>query len=116
MGFKENLKTQLTYSGILMKELAALTGLSIHTIETYLNVRSCEPSAENAVRIARVLGVSVEYLVTGEQSPPSRALSSLKPRLLTLVQEAENLNSDDMQILLDLAKGLKRRKNHSAHN
>jgi plasmid maintenance system antidote protein VapI len=65
MGFKENLKTELSYSGMLVKELAELSGINKHTIDNYLNVKSRIPSAENAVRIARVLGVSVEYLVTG---------------------------------------------------
>jgi transcriptional regulator with XRE-family HTH domain len=67
MSFKENVKKQLAYSGMLMKELAAATGISLHTIETYLNVRACAPSAENAYKIARAFGVSVEYLLTGKR-------------------------------------------------
>jgi transcriptional regulator with XRE-family HTH domain len=65
MGFRENLKSELQYSGIMVKELAVATGISRHTIDNYLNVRNCEPSADAAVKIARVLGVTVEYLVTG---------------------------------------------------
>ena len=67
MGFKENLKDQLSYSGMYVKELAALSGVKKQTIDSYLNANSCMPSADAAVKIAKVFGVSVEYLVTGKE-------------------------------------------------
>jgi transcriptional regulator with XRE-family HTH domain len=67
MGFRENLKEQLLFSGMYVKELAALSGIKKQTIDSYLNVQSCMPSADAAVAIARALGVTVEYLVTGEE-------------------------------------------------
>ena len=67
MGFKENLKEQLSFSGMYVKELAALSGVKKQTIDSYLNTQSCMPSADVAVAIAKALGVSVEYLVTGEE-------------------------------------------------
>jgi len=66
MGFKENLKEQLSLTGMYVKELAALSGVKKQTIDSYLNVNSCIPSADAAVAIAKALGVSVEYLVTGK--------------------------------------------------
>jgi len=66
MGFKENLKEQLNFTGMYVKELAALSGVKKQTIDSYLNVNSCMPSADAAVAIAKALGVSVEFLVTGE--------------------------------------------------
>jgi transcriptional regulator with XRE-family HTH domain len=68
-GFKENLKAELVYSGMLVKELAAKTGVKKHTIDNYLNTHNSIPAADSAVRIAQALGVSVEYLVTGEEMP-----------------------------------------------
>jgi transcriptional regulator with XRE-family HTH domain len=67
MGFKENLKEQLSFSGMYVKELAALSGVKKQTIDSYLNTHNCMPSADAAVAIARALGVSVEYLVTGKE-------------------------------------------------
>jgi len=67
MGFRENLKEQLSFSGMYVKELAALSGIKKQTIDSYLNVHNCMPSADAAVAIAQVLGVSVEYLVTGKE-------------------------------------------------
>jgi transcriptional regulator with XRE-family HTH domain len=57
MGFKENLKEQLSFSGMYVKELAALSGIKKQTIDSYLNAYSCMPSAEAAVAIARVLNL-----------------------------------------------------------
>jgi transcriptional regulator with XRE-family HTH domain len=71
MGFKENLKNELDYLGMYVKELAALSGVKKQTIDGYLNTHEYTPSAENAVKIARVLGVTVEYLVTGEDNQRS---------------------------------------------
>lgn len=66
MGFKENLKDELKYQGMLVKELADKSGVPKGTIDHYLAGKSTAPIAENAVKIARALGVTVEYLVTGE--------------------------------------------------
>jgi transcriptional regulator with XRE-family HTH domain len=68
MGFKENLKEQLSFSGMYVKELARLSGVKKQTIDSYLNVNCCMPSADAAVAIAQALGVSVEYLVTGREA------------------------------------------------
>ena len=67
MGFKENLKEQLSFSGMYVKELAALSGVKKQTIDSYLNTQSCMPAADAAVAIAHALDVSVEYLVTGKE-------------------------------------------------
>ena len=67
MGFKENLKEQLSFSGMYVKELATLSGIKKQTIDSYLNINSCMPSADAAVAIAQALGVTVEYLVTGKE-------------------------------------------------
>jgi transcriptional regulator with XRE-family HTH domain len=62
MGFKENLKLQLSFSDMPVKELAELSGVKKSTIDSYLNNRVRMPSAEAAIRLARVLGVTVEHL------------------------------------------------------
>ena len=67
MGFKENLKEKLNFSGMYVKELAALSGIKKQNIDSYLNTQRCIPAADAAVAIAHVLGVSVEYLVTGKE-------------------------------------------------
>ena len=66
MGFRENLKNELVFQDIRIKELAYKSGINPRTIEQYLSSAAKMPSAENAVKIANALGVSVEYLVTGK--------------------------------------------------
>ena len=67
MSFKENLKSELSYQGILVKELASKTGISRRTLDNYLREKSSLPPVDIAVKIAEALNVSVEYLVTGKE-------------------------------------------------
>ena len=66
MDFAYNLKQLLEYKDIEIKELAAGTGISKNTIDNYLSGQKSLPNAENAVKIAKFLDTTVEYLVTGE--------------------------------------------------
>jgi transcriptional regulator with XRE-family HTH domain len=108
MGFKENLKSELSYQGKLVKELAALTGISKNTLSNYLNVRGYTPSAEIAVKIAQALGVSVEYLVTGEELTPAK--SSFGPEIRDLIQNFKLLSVEDRQLVVSIIQILKNRK------
>ncbi|MDR2517495.1 MAG: helix-turn-helix domain-containing protein [Spirochaetaceae bacterium] len=102
MGFKDNLKAELAYQDILVKELAARTGMSKHTIDNYLNVREYTPSAESAVKIARALGVSVEYLVTGEDTARERL--SFSAEIHSLVHSFKLLPESDRKMILAIVR------------
>jgi transcriptional regulator with XRE-family HTH domain len=108
MGFKENLKAELSFQGVLVKELAGLSGIKKHTIDNYLNTHNSIPSAEAAVRIAQVLGVSVEYLVTGKETDRGAYSSSLAPDLRRLLKAAEGLDGQYRRIALVLLRALKK--------
>ena len=107
MGFRENLKSQLDYSGMLVKELAARSGLKKKTIDSYLGNRSYTPSVEAAVSIAKALGVSVEYLVTGTDAVRDLPISSLPKDIQEIVIETKQLNNKDRYVILNLARLLK---------
>jgi transcriptional regulator with XRE-family HTH domain len=73
MGFRENLKSELEYNDMRIKELAALSGVQKRAIDNYLrNTNTAMPAADAAVKIANALGVTVEFLVMGDeqQTPP----------------------------------------------
>jgi len=110
MGFRENLKSQLEYSGMLVKELAARSGVKKKTIDSYLGTHSCTPSVEIAVSIAKALGVSVEFLVTGENIKKNRPLSSLNNDIQEIVLVSERLNPKDRLIILNLARLMQGKK------
>lgn len=105
MGFKENLKSELTYSGMLVKELAAKSGVSKYSLDNYLNARGQVPSVEAAVKIAHTLGVSVEYLVTGKEGQTPQ----LSSKALTIGRLAERLRDEDQQFVIDFIKWLETR-------
>ena len=73
MSFKDNLRDELNYQGMIVKELAEKSGVPKGTIDHYLAEKNTEPIADNAVKIAQALGVSVEYLVTGNVSVKVRS-------------------------------------------
>ncbi|MDR3283643.1 MAG: helix-turn-helix domain-containing protein [Treponema sp.] len=108
MGFKENLKSELLYKGVLVKELAARSGISNHTINNYLSTSNCIPTAENAVKIARVLDVSVEYLITGEAAKPSRP--ALNPDIRIVTDTMKRLDGADQKMILNLALAMKEKQ------
>lgn len=66
--FRENLKDIIEYKGLRVKELSALTKINKRTIDSYLDNRAVIPNAEVAVKLAKALGTTVEFLVTGEDS------------------------------------------------
>lgn len=72
--FRETLRAELDFQGIKVKELAAQTGISQRTLEGYLGARGSVPPADVAVKIAQILNVSVEYLVTGEAELNARKI------------------------------------------
>jgi len=107
MGFKENLKSELIYSGIMVKELSAKTGIKKHTLDNYLNTHNSLPSAESAVKIARALGVTVEYLVTGAEGKNKTTQPPLPPDLRPLIDIAEKLSPKNRRLAIKLVKALK---------
>jgi len=109
MGFKENLKFQLEYSGILVKELAARSGINKRTLDSYLGTKNFRPSAEAAVKIAKALGVTVEYLVTGTDSKINHRFSMYPEDLQKIIIISKQLSSKDRNIIINLARMLKNR-------
>ena len=71
MGFAENLRDELEYQGMQVKELAEKTGLSINTLNKYRPGSTVVPTVDNAAKIAKTLNVSLDYLVTGTNAEMS---------------------------------------------
>ncbi len=64
LDFWLNVKNELEYKGISQKELAEKIDESYNTLQSWIN-RDRLPDAVQTVKISRVLGTSVEFLVTG---------------------------------------------------
>lgn len=103
MGFRENLKDELKYQDIRVKELADKTGISKRAIDHYLAERHTEPTAETAVKIAKELGVTVEYLVTGKTA---EVPDNIKPEIISLIRDINHLSEKDIDFVKEMVKRL----------
>jgi hypothetical protein len=66
------------------------------------------PAADAAVRIARVLGVSVEYLVTGSETTENKGAVHFPPEIRHMARLAEKLRPDYQKIALSFIEALKK--------
>ena len=108
MGFKENLKSELAYSGMLVKELAAKSGVNKYSLDNYLNARGQLPSVEAGQKIAQALGVSVEYLVTGQESKKAGKMQKSNNDVRIIAKLAEQLDGRKRKFIIDFIKWLKK--------
>ena len=106
MGFRENLKDELRFQDIKVKELESMTGISHNTINHYLAENGTSPLAEQAVKIAKALNISVEYLVTGIDSATPR---NIKPEVLNLINQLNCMNADDLNLISNLIERLRKK-------
>lgn len=100
MGFSENLRAELDFQGMQIKELAQKTGISKNTLDKYLSGPRVQPGVENAVKIALALKVSVEYLVTGKTEIPGY-LATEYDQLLKKYQKLSPFNRKTVFDLLE---------------
>ena len=101
MGFKENLKSELEYKGLLVKELAHKSGIKKQTLDNYLSTHNSIPNAEIAVKIAKALDTSVEFLITGEKSKTN---NSEDPDVNELISKYKKLPEEKKAALLQMVR------------
>jgi transcriptional regulator with XRE-family HTH domain len=105
MGFRENLKSELEYNGMAVKELAALSGVQKRAIDNYLRtLNAAIPAADAAVKIAHALGVTVEFLVMGddEQQVPQGTRK--------IIRNLHKVSLRDRRLIEDLLEAMIARK------
>jgi len=100
MGFNEYLKGELEYRGMPVKELSHKTGIPKQTIDKYLLSNGSMPPADKAVAIAHVLGVSVEYLVTGRKIHEKKISDKfLSPEMRSIADYVEPLPREKRKLV-----------------
>jgi len=100
--FRENLRNELDFQGIVVKELSAKTKIPVATLDCYLRTQSTEPSAENAVKIARTLQVSVERLVLGEDTGYGEHKKNFSRDVQEIIRRLEGLTPVQHKAVLRL--------------
>lgn len=64
MDFWNNVKNELSYKGITQKDLANMSNLNYRTLQNWI-ARNILPDIGDAIKIAKALNVSAEYLLEG---------------------------------------------------
>ena len=102
MDFKTRLKEEMEYRGIQHKELAAKADIKPRALLTYVAQVPSMPPADVAVRIAKALNVSVEYLVTGEDSLKNNKSNNLHE----IIRDLSMLKEDELLIVKKMIHSL----------
>ena len=91
--FKENLRSELDYQDITIKELSAMTNIPYRSIENYLSARESIPPADYAVQIAQALKTTVEELVLGKIKNKNQEENNIKKsaRLFSKLSETDQI-------------------------
>ena len=98
--FWERVDKELEFLGKTRKSLALEVGFNLGNIGKGIKLGST-PSAETAVKIAQVLGVSVEYLVNGVDSSFPK---TLKPEVAEILEEINHLEKEDLEAIKYIIK------------
>lgn len=101
--FRENLRSELDFQGLTVKELSAKTGIIKGTLDNYLGVRASIPPADIAVKIAQALNVSVEYLVTGKnEKPKSPTFTQINPETKSILTDLDSIPQNIQKTIKNL--------------
>jgi transcriptional regulator with XRE-family HTH domain len=110
--FRKNLRDELAYQNLTVKELAAKSGVAKGALDCYVGKQASVPPATTAVKIARALGVSVEYLVSGQESRHEAIVVSSSPRVHSVLKILEELDETNQDIIVEIARVLRRHNRH----
>jgi len=106
MDFRERLREEIAFSGLSNKEVAARSGITLRSLISYVSGQSCMPSADVAVKLAKTLNTSVEYLITGEKTKIQTEKTCEDTRKLLHIYE--NLNNSQQKFLLIVAENIEK--------
>ena len=112
--FWERVVDELDFLGITRTYLATTCNFSLTNIGQGIKLGST-PSAETAVKIAKVLGVSVEYLVNGTETTKSPSQKETEQNQLRLyrkyhniIEKMENFSEEKQTLVNNLVKDLEK--------
>lgn len=92
--FWQNVKEELEYNLITQKELASAIGISYNTLQSWIT-KNRLPDAEQALKIAKQLNVSVEYLLTGKNEEKK----DINPKLQDIIPKLNHLSNKNLELI-----------------
>ena len=103
MDFWKRVEDELEFQGKSKKELASLTNIKEQTLHKAFERRSA-PSAETALKIAKALNVSIEYLITGKEDKDIPENQRISPQIKELITKLNHFTPKQKQVIFDIAE------------
>lgn len=114
MSFNENLKEAMYCKNLTTVQLAAITNINAGTISNYLKTKGSMPPADKALKLAKALDVSVDFLINGFDSKTASLLQQKTPFSLEVLKIAQNmtdLEKDELTAIEGVLNVMKSYKN-----
>lgn len=64
---RDNLKTAIGNSGMIVKEIAAKSGVKKRTIDKWVGAEATEPKVNDLYKVCKILGITIEWAVAGDK-------------------------------------------------
>ena len=110
--FADRLREEMEYLALTRKEFSIKANIKQRALDMYLGTQGSMPPADIAVRLAKALNVTVEYLVTGEQKDNLSMQNSIKPKierdLESCSDETQNFLSTAVHLFAEYEKNQKK--------
>ena len=116
MSFKENLKEAMYCKNLTTVQLATLTDINSGTISSYLKTKNSLPPVDKALKLAKALDVSVDFLVNGFDTKSESSIqqkSSFSLEVFKIAQKMNGLDKEELGIITDLVDFIRKKKTNS---
>ena len=113
MSFKENLKEAMYCKNLTTVQLAALTDINSGTISSYLKTKNSMPPVDKALRLAKALDVSIDFLVNGFDSKTESTIQQKSPfsiEVFSIAKKMDGMEKDELALVTGLVELLRKRK------
>ena len=113
MSFNENLKEAMYCKNLTTVQLAALADINSGTISNYLKTKGSMPPADKALKLAKALDVSVDFLVNGFDTKTESSIQQKSPFPIEVFKIAQNmitLEKDELAAIKTMVDVLKKKK------
>ena len=117
MSFNENLKEAMYCKNLTTVQLAALSGINAGTISNYLKTKGSMPPVDKALKLAKALDVTVDFLVNGFEAKQESAIQQKSPfpiEVFKIAQKMADLEKDELSIVSTMINLLQNRKSRAS--
>lgn len=111
--FWGRVKKLCAQNGMSMKGLSEVSGVNYHTINNSMRINRIPKRLDIKRNIAKALGTSVDYLMTGKSEKSSMVISSLPEDVRQVVQDYRYLDDERKDLVRKLVRDLTIAQIHS---